>query len=107
MSVQGVKRAQFAWYWVITTVLAICAMLAWLMSPFGIGFADWPAEPLFSIVQNVYLGSYYIGIPALIGGQVLSLALAIFGQRRAAFLTPAISLGLFTTSVIFVLVFVH
>jgi hypothetical protein len=106
MTYDGVRRAQFAWYWAITTVVACCAAFVWYISPLGIGFADWPDEPLRSVVQAVYLGSYFVGIPALLGGQLLSLGLAVFRKRRAAFIVPAISLGLFFTSVAFVMTFV-
>ncbi len=54
----------------------------WLMSPLGVGFADWPAdEGRRALATQVYRFSFFVGLPVLVLGQVAALILWWNGRR--------------------------
>jgi hypothetical protein len=76
----------FTWFFIATTFVAIICSFVWCMSPLGIGFAPQPANPSTrQVAVTIYAVSYFVGIPMLLFGQVLSAILAVSGRRRGAF----------------------
>ena len=97
------NRLDFTLYWVATTLVAAGIAFLWWMSPVGLGFAQWPSEPIKSIVMSVYQASYFVGIPLLIITQGIAAGLAKLRLRRWAFALPAISITAFSAVASFVL----
>ena len=96
---QQINGVTFALFYVPATGVALVFAAMWCMSPLGIGFADAPTEPAMkALFDSVYQGSYWIGIPLLLAGQVISLAIALIWRSRAAYYVPLITIGLFSLS---------
>jgi len=95
----------FRLFFTLTTVVAVIFAAGWYMSPLGLGFvAVWPADPSTrKIAATTYELSYFVGIPMLLIGQVISAILAAFGRRRAAFILPLASIASFTVCAVVVL----
>ena len=93
----------FTFFWLATTFVAFGMAFAWLVSPLGLGFGQWPSEPSLSVVMAVFHASYFVGVPLLLVAQGVSIGLAKFRRWRWAFAVPAISITLFVAMAGFVL----
>jgi len=97
----------FAWVQVITTLVALIVVPLWYMSPLGLGFADWPRDPLTrNAAAAAYGFSFYIGIPLMLGGQVVAAILARKGKIGVAFRLLLGTFGLFFISAASVLLLI-
>jgi len=88
------QRFAYILYFIATSIAAACLALGWYITPLGLGFAAWP-EANRNLLEHLYKASYFVGIPAILIAQVLSLVLFIYGKRKTAFGLPAGALGLF------------
>jgi len=103
-----VPGLRFRDFFILTTLVAVVCAAIWHVSPLGIGFANGPTNPLIrKFAVAVYGLSYFVGIPVLVIGQVLSAILAVLGRRRYAFIVPLASIGAFLLSVVIVLLLFH
>lgn len=100
MSHKSIRIAQFIWFYVFTTAVALVFAWVWFLSPLGFGFADWTANAgLRAMGQGIYQVSYFVGIPALLLGQAVSLVLALTRRLRLAYYVPVATIGTFSVSV--------
>ena len=89
---------------VVTTLLVFVACLFWYMSPLGLGFAQWPTNADQRLWADIaYRMSYFIGIPLLVLGQVVSAILEAKGRRRLAYIIPSTTILFFIANVSIVL----
>ena len=105
-SQRSIHMASFVWFYIFATAVALVFAGVWFMSPLGFGFAPWPADAgLRAFAQGLYQVSYFGGIPALLLGQVVSLALALALTRRSrlAYYVPLTTIGVFGVSVAIVM----
>ena len=103
-SQRSIHMASFVWFYIFATAVALVFAGAWFMSPLGFGFAPWPADAgLRAFAQGLYQVSYFAGIPALLLGQVVSLALALTRRSRLAYYVPLTTIGVFGVSVAIVM----
>jgi hypothetical protein len=94
-----VRKAWFVPFHIATTLVALVIGFIWLMSPLGLGFQEWPSDPVTRRIANAaYWLSFFIGLPLLLIGQVGSVILAMTGRMRAAFRLPMVSIGIFILS---------
>ncbi len=96
------QRMAYILYIIATSIVAFCLAFVWYMSPLGLGFATWP-ERHRDLLEYVYAGSYYMGIPEIVIAQIISPVLFKYGKRKAAYWLPAISISLFLTCVMLIL----
>ncbi|ESQ84973.1 hypothetical protein [Asticcacaulis benevestitus] len=94
------QRTAYIFYIVFTSILVACLAFVWFMSPLGLGFARWPEREL---LQSIYAGSYYAGIPAILIAKVISPVLFAYRKRKAAYGVPAISIAVFLICVTLIL----
>ncbi len=94
--------AAYALYFIATSVVTSCLAIGWYMSPLGLGFQTWP-EPHRGLLINLYQASYFMGIPAILIVQGLSLVLFIFKKPKAAYWLPVVSTAAFLTCVVSIL----
>ncbi|MDT2022186.1 hypothetical protein [Methylocella sp. CPCC 101449] len=90
----------------IATMIAIGILfgLLWYMSPFALGFAQWPADPLKKRwAMLLYQASFYAGIPMLLLAPLVAMGLNAKGFRRTAIVLPLASLLVFSASAMLVL----
>ncbi|WP_147457586.1 hypothetical protein [Paracoccus alkanivorans] len=65
----------------------------WFMSPVGLGFASWPDQEISREKAHLIFSiSYFIGLPALVIGQLLSIVVIFKARPKIAL---AISAGTF------------
>jgi hypothetical protein len=96
------QRTAYVFYFVSTSMAVACLAFVWFISPLGFGFAIWPVANR-ELLEHVYAGSYYIGIPAILIAQITSLVLFIYKKRRAAYWTPVVSISLFLICIVSIL----
>src|SRR5215469_11919050 len=66
-------RQQYWGFLIFTTLLAGVCAFVWFFSPLGLGFQEGPTDPTTrKIALKIFWVSYFVGIPALLLGQVLS-----------------------------------
>jgi hypothetical protein len=83
-------------FWMLTTLVALVCALAWYFLPLGLGFQDGPTNPTTKrVALTIFAVSYFVGIPALLLGQVLSAVLWFYRRTRDAYLIPLLSIGSF------------
>jgi Na+-driven multidrug efflux pump len=89
-------RHQFLAFLILTTLVALVFAFVWLFTPLGLGFQDGPANPAMrNFALAIFAVAYFVGIPALLAGQVLSAILWSYGRARAAYLVPLFTIGSF------------
>jgi len=92
---------------IFTTLFAVVFAFGWYLSPLGVGFQDGPTNPgAKKIALAIYALSYFVGIPALLIGQVVSPVLWFYKHFKGAYIVPLVSISSFLLCVIaFSLVF--
>lgn len=78
------------------------------MSPFALGFQEWPQEPLKrQFAFGVYRVSFFIGLPVLLIGQIASVVQAMRGKYKFAYAIPIFTISVFTACVAVVLTLIE
>jgi hypothetical protein len=98
-----VVRAETVEYFaflLLTTVLAGTLAFFWGLSPLGFGFAAGPSNPMIKKIAVVLImATYFVGIPALLLGQVVSPILWFYGRKRSAYIVPLACMGSFLVGI--------
>ena len=93
---QARARLQFLSFLTLTTLVAVVCAFVWYFVPLGLGFQEGPANPVTRRVALTIFGvSYFVGIPALLIGQILSAILWFYRRPRDAYIVPLLSIGSF------------
>lgn len=89
-------RQQYFDFLMLTTLVALVCAISWYVMPIGLGFQDGPTNPATRrIAATIFAVSYFVGLPALLLGQIISAILWFCCLARAAYIVPVLSIGSF------------
>ena len=88
--------------WIFLLIFSLLVSFCWYMSPLGIGFNYNPhmSATQKKVGETIYSLSYFFGIPALLGTQVISGIIGFRGKPRQAIKLSLLSIFIFIGLVI-------
>jgi hypothetical protein len=99
-----IRHILLSFYLTATTILAILLAILWYMSPFALGFREWPTDPAArDSLALVYSLSFYLGIPLVVIAQGAAILLHRRIRDRAAFVTATAPIVGFVAFIIYIL----
>ncbi|MBN9083107.1 MAG: hypothetical protein BGP04_02785 [Rhizobiales bacterium 62-17] len=103
-SIDQTGRFWFGLYIAAMIAIGIVFGFLWYMSPFALGFAQWPTDPQTKHrAMLLYQASFYAGIPMVLLAPFVAMGLNAKGFRRTAIVIPLASLLAFSACVTLVL----
>jgi hypothetical protein len=89
-------RQQYFGFLMLTTLVALVCAIFWYVLPIGLGFQEGPANPATRrIAATIFAVLYFVGLPALLLGQIISAILWFCRLGRGAYIVPVLSIGSF------------